>query len=281
MLESLEALDALSKVGTMRAAGTRLRITQSAVSKRIAALEATTGLTLLERRGRRVVLTGDAQALLDRARPALRELRAALEGGGAGPRAGVLVCGVSESISASWGPAALRSALAAVPGLSLTLHTHRGPAVIDRVAAGEYGLGLIAGAPPNLGAELVSVALMREPMTIVPCGLDPKALPRKGPTPVITIEPRSGTWESLARTCKKLSIEPQMRLESFFAVAQLAAQGFGHGLVPLGVARALGVEERSRLVAGLTRPVQVVGRATTQARPALREVVAALKQARL
>jgi DNA-binding transcriptional LysR family regulator len=103
----------------------------------------------------------------------------------------------------------------------------------------------------------------------------------KEPTPVITIEPRSGTWESLARACKKLSIEPQMRLESFFAVAQLAAQGFGHGLVPLGVARALGVEESSRLVAGLTRPVQVVGRATTLARPAVREFVEALKQARL
>ena len=34
-------------------------------------------------------------------------------------------------------------------------------------------------------------------------------------------------------------------LESFFAVAQMAVSGFGHGLVPIGVARTLGVEDRN------------------------------------
>ena len=39
MIENLETLIALSKAGTMMEASTALRISQSAVSKRIAALE--------------------------------------------------------------------------------------------------------------------------------------------------------------------------------------------------------------------------------------------------
>lgn len=278
MLESLEALDALSKTGTMRAAGTRLRITQSAVSKRLAALEELTGLNLLERQGRMVILTPSGQALLERARPALAELRAALEAG-VGQTGGTLVCGVSESILGSWGPGALRRATAAVPGLKLTLHAHRGPAVVDRVAAGEYGLGLIAGAPPNLGTELAAIELWREPMAMIACGLDPKCFKADDNIPVITIEARSGTWESLLRACRQRAIEPQIRVESFFAVAQLAAQGYGHGLVPLGVARALGFERCSRQISGVSRPVLIVGRATTLARPLLKEFVDALRVA--
>ena len=46
-------------------------------------------------------------------------------------------------------------------------------------------------------------------------------------------------------------------------VAQMALAGFGHGLVPLGVARTLGVSEQAVLPLaqeGLTRPVRFVAR---------------------
>ncbi len=52
-------------------------------------------------------------------------------------------------------------------------------------------------------------------------------------------------------------------LESFFAVAQMAVAGFGHGLVPIGVARTLGVSMDKVLELdkpGLTRPVRFVAR---------------------
>jgi DNA-binding transcriptional LysR family regulator len=52
-------------------------------------------------------------------------------------------------------------------------------------------------------------------------------------------------------------------LESFFAVAQMALAGFGHGLVPVGVARTLAVPMEQILEldkSGLTRPVRFVAR---------------------
>ena len=49
MIENLETLIALSKTGTMMEASTSLRISQSAVSKRIAALERYYDRDLIER----------------------------------------------------------------------------------------------------------------------------------------------------------------------------------------------------------------------------------------
>ena len=97
MIANLEALIALAEVGTMTRAATALRITQSAVSKRIAALEARLGLPLVEPDGRRVRLTADGTRLLQRAAPLVAELKSALMAEASEP-AGVLVLGVSESI---------------------------------------------------------------------------------------------------------------------------------------------------------------------------------------
>jgi DNA-binding transcriptional LysR family regulator len=48
MLEGIDALIALEKFGTVSEAATRLRLTQSAVSKRIQALQRAIGLKLVE-----------------------------------------------------------------------------------------------------------------------------------------------------------------------------------------------------------------------------------------
>ena len=71
MIANLEALAALADLGTMTHAATRLRITQSAVSKRIAALEREVGQPVTEAHGRGVRLTPAGHRLLQRAAPAL------------------------------------------------------------------------------------------------------------------------------------------------------------------------------------------------------------------
>jgi len=73
-LASLEAFLAIADSGGFSAAGERLHLTQPAVSKRIAALEAQLGRRLFDRVGREVALTEAGQALLPRARRILAEL---------------------------------------------------------------------------------------------------------------------------------------------------------------------------------------------------------------
>lgn len=73
-LASLEAFLAIADSGSFSGAGARLHLTQPAVSKRIAALEAQLGRRLFDRIGREVALTEAGHALLPRARRILSEL---------------------------------------------------------------------------------------------------------------------------------------------------------------------------------------------------------------
>src|SRR3954464_12706696 len=75
MIDEIDALVALQLFGTVSEAATRLRLTQSAVSKRLRSLESQLGLTLVEPDGRRVRLTAAAVGFLERARPLVAELR--------------------------------------------------------------------------------------------------------------------------------------------------------------------------------------------------------------
>ena len=83
------------------------------------------------------------------------------------------------------------------------------------------------------------------------------------PLGVITIESRSGAWASIEESMQNLNLKRISSLESFFSVAQMAISGFGHGLVPVGVARTLAIPEKKLLKlssTGLTRPVRFVAR---------------------
>ncbi len=73
-LASLEAFLAVADCGGFSAAGERLRLTQPAVSKRIAALEQHLGRRLFDRVGREIALTEAGRALLPRARRILGEM---------------------------------------------------------------------------------------------------------------------------------------------------------------------------------------------------------------
>ena len=61
----------------------------------------------------------------------------------------------------------------------------------------------------------------------------------------------------------------------------MARNGFGHGLVPLGVARALGIRPGDLVrfpTPGLTRPVSLIGRPTTLSLPLVQHFHQALVQ---
>ena len=248
MLDKLEALQALAETGTMGRAAAALRITQSAVSKRVGALEAELGAKLIEREGRHVRLTPYALQLLAEARPLLRNLREVLR-----PRGElheeVLRVAATDSLLASWMPGALRAALDQLPGVRIELHAHRGPVLLERVRSGDYALGLC---PAGAGdGELTLRELVHESMVIVPARLLPLT-----PAPVISvwaIEQRSLTWEAIERGSaregpRRFAIEVTGGLESFTALVQVARAGFVDVLVPRGVARDLGVPA-DRLIA--------------------------------
>ena len=261
MIENLETLVALSKAGTMMEASTALRISQSAVSKRIASLERYYDRELIERHGRRVVLTHHGTRLVERVTPLLSELRSVFLEDNA-LRKGKIILGVSEAILASWGSELFSQVRDVMPSVEFEFHAQRSPVVLDRLRSGEYMVGICTGSP-DADSDLVSEVIRQEPMVIIPSGLGALKYKRGDALDVITIESRAGAWGSIEENMQRMNLNRVASLESFFAVAQMALAGFGHGLVPVGVARTLGIAKDSILEldkSGQTRPVRFVAR---------------------
>ena len=284
MLHQLEALIALTRTGTVSAAAVELRITQSAVSKRIASLEAQLGRDLIEPHGRGVRLTPDGADLVARSRPLVAALNEVLTQE-RDVRGGRLVLGVSESLLASWAPAVLATVRSRIPGLDLVLHAHRSPVAVEHVRSGAYGAALVAGDADG-APDLSSADVMSEDLVLVPSRLRPGGLPGQGVLHVLSIESGSATARSLRRQLGRLAQETGLELrvertvESYAALVQLARAGFGHGLAPRGVARALGIAPTQLIELpgrGLQRPIRFTARPTTFQLPLVAAVRAVIE----
>lgn len=268
MIENLETLVMLSKTGTMMETSTVLKISQSAVSKRIAALERYYDRALIERHGRRVVLTHHGTRLVEKVTPLISELRSVFLEDNALQK-GKIIIGVSEAILASWGPRVFASVQHGLPEVEFTFHAQRSPIVLDRIRSGEYMVGICTGSADS-ETDLQSEVLRLEPMVIVPSALTSIDYRVGDELSVITIESRSGAWQSIEDDMRRLRLHRSTSLESFFTVAQMALAGFGHGLIPQGVARTLGVPDDKVIPlgnSGLNRPVRFVARKSMFSRP--------------
>jgi DNA-binding transcriptional LysR family regulator len=261
MLEGIDTLIALEQYGTVSEAAIRLRLTQSAVSKRIQALQRIVGFRLVEPDGRRIRLTAPAVEFLERARPLVADLR-----GLAVPvqdsAASDFSIALADSIASSWGPGVIKRALRGVRGVSVRLHAHRSVLLIESVRLGRYHIGLSTDLPK--AKDLIHYPVIDEPLVLVNSGLSAKAARNQ---PLISIEPSSATWNA---------IEPQIRnhhpqllarslvpVETFSATVQMVKAGFGDGLVPLGLAIEMDLDRRCyREIRGVSRHIALVTRKT-------------------
>ncbi|MEU4242713.1 LysR family transcriptional regulator [Actinoplanes sp. NPDC026619] len=144
----LHVFRTVAHLGSITAAARRLRFTQSAVSRQIAALEADAGARVFDRVPRGVTLTEAGRALLPHAEAILDRLAAArqdLDELRAGPlrlRVGAFPTAVAELV-----PRALASFRAAFPDSALTLVEGLTPALLERVVAGGADLAVVSSSP--------------------------------------------------------------------------------------------------------------------------------------
>ena len=144
-LVSLDALRAVGTHGSVVAAADALGFTPSAVSQQIKRLERQTGVPLLERVGRGVMLTGHGRHLVEqgaRLLADLEELQAGLHQQAATVAGHVRLAAFSTAMRGLIAPA-LPRVLAAHPDLRVSL-TEREPwDTIGLVAAGQADLGVV------------------------------------------------------------------------------------------------------------------------------------------
>lgn len=260
-LPGIEALAALSQFGTVSEAATRLRLTQSAVTKRLQGLQREVGKRLVEHEGRRLRLTEDARMLLDRARPLLADLRSVTDAMAVDATASFSLA-MADSIAASWGPAVLAQALRSVGNVHLDLHVHRSVLVIESVRLGRYHIGMVTEVPAY--KDLVHYPVIDEPMVLVQGSNRARSAQER---PIITIEPTAMTWRAIEPLLRshhpEVLTRPRLPVESFSAAIQMVKAGFGDGLVPLGLAREARLRPVTlRILRNASRPVTLLTRKT-------------------
>lgn len=149
--QSLRAFLAVTESGSFSLAAEKLHLTQPAVSKRIAALEAQLDCRLFDRIGRKVSLTEAGRALLPSARRILQDVGDAmraiheLHGQVAGP----LSLGISHHIGLHRLPPVLKAFTQHYPAVTLDIAFLDSEQAYAQVLQGQRDLGVITLAPDN------------------------------------------------------------------------------------------------------------------------------------
>jgi DNA-binding transcriptional LysR family regulator len=262
----LRVLNEVAQRGSFSAAAEALSYTQSAVSQQIAALEAETGISLLERRPRGVHLTSAGRALVEHTEGILARVQAAEEelSAIAGLRGGELRMASFPTAGAALMPAAIARFRASYPEVRLTLAEGEPEEIAPRLHAGEFDLALLFEFSDTEHADLASgepsasrgdradeaahpsrvrarrVDLLEDPMFL--------ALPREhrlARKRALRLEELRGeAWVQtsasspcaryVVRCCLAAGFEPEVAFESddYQTVQGLVASGVGVALIP-------------------------------------------------
>jgi len=165
---NLQTFIAAAELKSFSLAAEQLYLTQPAVSKRVATLEAELGTTLFDRIARRVSLTEAGRALLPRAKTILREIEDSrrLISNLTGTMAGQLNIGTSHHIGLHRLPPVLRQFSRSYPDVVLDLQFMDSEAACRAVQTGDLELGIVT-LPLEPLADLKSELIWPDPLDIV------------------------------------------------------------------------------------------------------------------
>lgn len=170
----LRVLRSVTETGSIRASAEALGYTPSAVSQQLSALGRETGVALVERSGRGIVVTSAGHRLAEEAGLALEALddveRLAREL--ASGRTGRLGFGYVTSVASTWAPRIAHDVRRAYPDLALEL-MHRDCSVVE--AGHRYDVVIADAESPAFGPEWASIDLVEEVYSVLVSDTHPLA----------------------------------------------------------------------------------------------------------
>ncbi|MBL0531758.1 LysR family transcriptional regulator [Aeromonas dhakensis] len=275
LLEGLETLCLLASEGTMAKVASRLYISQSAVSKRIAQLEQRLGKKLIEPDGRHTRLTPQARELLTRVAPSLAEMKGVLTDSQILTDQTPLPVACSETLLAGYLARFMHDYLERDPHIALS--THHTPVILARVRGGDALLGICAGRLPP-GHGLCTERLLEEPFYLVGDAVPAHEHDTEQLHPILTMDLDNPSNRYLREPLAALGLTPAMELDSYLALIELAKAGIGPVLLPAGLLALVGEQgEQARPLPGLGRPLHLVYRPNSLKRERIARLVQALQ----
>ncbi|MFM0695151.1 LysR family transcriptional regulator [Paraburkholderia graminis] len=229
-------------------AAARLNLSQPPLSRQLAALEASLGVTLIERSPRSVTLTAagerfyaDAKAILASVEQAVSNAQAAASG-----EAGKLAIGFTMCAAYNVVPGYARAFGAAYPEVALSLREVVSNDLAAQVVAGHIDAAIMFPHVPGKG--LATRTILREPLCVALSRGHPRARARRlriaqlaGESFVLASEEVAPTLRAtILEHCRSGGFEPDIRFEVQLqqTVLSLVDEGVGVALVPASMRKA-------------------------------------------
>lgn len=238
-----------------RAAAHKLRLSQSVVSARIAALESRIGITIFVRERRGARLTPQGRRFLDQASrlKGLRDQIAASLHSVAG-FAGTLRIGVAETIVHTWFPMMLNKIRLVLPNAQLELSVDTSPVLAQQLLDDDIDIAILMRQSLRTGMVVIPIYSCKlgwfaASRCLVPAR--PLTLEDLAQSSIITFPKDTAPF----REVKRLFADPDLPVPLIHGCASLATtlhlvrDGFGIGLLPVPMAE-------NDIKAGLLVPLQ-------------------------
>jgi LysR family nitrogen assimilation transcriptional regulator len=230
---------AVAELGTVSRAALKLHIAQPALSRQITALEQEFGLKLFDRVGRRLVLTGEGEQLLDDCRGLLNFVSAI------GERAQLLQRGDTGVLKVGASPQHIESVLSTF----LHLYARRYPNVQVKLieAAGLDTMKMLERGEIHLGQNLADIvdpdderfdSLSLQHVDLL-AACQPSVMlsstrtieiGKLAPYPLLLLDPSFVVRKSFDAACRLANLKPNIFLESRTPHTLLALAEAGHGV---------------------------------------------------
>ncbi len=167
-INTLKAFVAVAETNSFSLAGERIYLTQPAVSKRIAALEAELGVKLFDRMGKSTSLNEAGHRLLPRATNMLQEMEDIQRSISnlSGDVGGTLTMGTSHHIGLHRLPSILRRFRQAHPNVKLDIRFLGSEAACHAVAQGKLELGIVT-LPTDISPNLNIIQIWHDRLNLV------------------------------------------------------------------------------------------------------------------
>ena len=242
----LRTFQTVAELGSLSRAAELLRLSQPAVSRQIATLEAELGRPLLRRHGHGVALTEAGHLLLERAQAALRQLEQAaaeIRGGGAG-LAGTVTLALPPAAGTVLAPPLLQRVRAEHPSLSLKILGGFSGHIHEWLVRGQVDLACVHDPLPQRG--FVVTPLVREDVLLVgrremvPKGLrvvridDLRGLPLVLPSRPNASRRLLDAWAAR----KGIGLDVRVEVDDHLVMRALVRQGIGFTLLTRGAVEA-------------------------------------------
>jgi len=262
-LNKLRGFLAVSELGGISRAARSLALTPSAVSQSLAVLEASLGVRLFDRAGRKLVPTAEGRALATRFRRVHEELRAALAhvANEAGEVRGIVRLGLYVGAPRALVARAAAAFASRYPRAELRVRYGERADLRRALAANRLDFALALRAGREAAARIRASVLFRQELVLVQRerpprgGVDPDRLVGAPMVDYYPSSPLVARW--LAHHFPRRRIEPDVRVWAASAdlALELALAGAGAAVVPRALAEPLVREGRLFVLRGPRGPL--------------------------